>query len=74
MTDTEDKYAVAKREKAERLANSAPFDVHRWSDYPEVKAATDSLYYEVKAELPKGVHDKVQKRNLRVILLDLYTK
>ena len=30
--------------KAVALDNSVLFDVHRWSDYPEVKVATDRLF------------------------------
>jgi hypothetical protein len=74
MTTTSSSTTETKEEKAERLANSAPFDVHKWSDYPEVKEATDALYDQVKAKLPRKAREEVQKRNLRVLLIDLYAK
>lgn len=46
--------------------NSRPLDVHRWSEYPEVKKATDAICKEL------GLVTDKQKIHCRVILLDLY--
>ena len=47
---------------------SRPFDVHKWSDHPEVNNFVNSIY---------NNHFKLQKSNvlkkqLKVVLLDLY--
>lgn len=57
------------------LKTAGQFDVHRWSDYPEVKAAVDSIFKEI-ADLrrSKGIRlrepDKIS-RHLRVVVIDL---
>lgn len=63
-----------KKTLAEQLNNSADFDVHRWSDYPEVNKAVDHLYEEFKA-LPefKGKAN-IQKKHIKTVILDLYVK
>lgn len=54
------------------------FDVHKWSEYPEVKAIVDGLFNEViqhrKNKDPKSrIRDGEKiKKHLRVLLLDLY--
>ena len=48
------------------LFNSRPLDVHRWSEFPEVKKAVEDLYVEL------GFNNVNYKRILRVVLLDLY--
>lgn len=65
---------MADNKTAERgaLQNSALFDVHRWSDYPEVKAATDRLFVELAEGLLAGRQAKKARRHLRVTLLNLY--
>ena len=57
---------------AKELNNSQPLDVHTWSDYSEVNKAVDYLYEEFKA-LPefKGKQN-IQKKHIKVVLLDLY--
>ncbi len=63
-----------RREKAERLDNWQPLDVHKWSDYPEVKNAVDALYAEFR-ELPKFQGKQyLRKKHIKVIVLDLYAK
>lgn len=63
---------------ANELKTAGQFDVHKWSDYPQVKAVCDALFDEVlafrKAQNPKARSvkpDKV-KKHLRVLLVDLY--
>ena len=63
---------------ASLLKMAGMFDVHKWSDYPEVKAIVDNLFQEViqhrKNKDPKSrirESDKI-KKHLRVLLLDLY--
>lgn len=65
---------LVKREKAERLKNSLPFDVHRWSDYLEVNAAVDYLYQEYQSSCPGKLKQNVQKKHIKVLVLDLYVK
>ena len=48
------------------LDNSRPLDVHRWSEYPEVKHATKELCEKLELSTDK------EKKHCRVILLDLY--
>src|SRR5688572_8880432 len=52
-----------------QLDNAQRFNVHRWSDYPEVKAATDSIFAEFES-LPdfRGMSN-ITKRHIRVVLL-----
>ncbi len=63
---------------ASLLKTAGMFDVHKWSDYPEVKAIVDSLFQEVikhrKEKNPKSrIRDGEKiKKHLRVLLLDLY--
>lgn len=66
--------ADKKREKAERLANWRPFDVHRWSDYPEVNNAVNAIYKDLKANSGFSGHAKLQKKHIKVVTLDLYVK
>ena len=61
-----------KRRKARKLDNYANFDVHRWSSYPEVKTATDQLYVHLKENNKFKGNAKIQKKHLRVLLLDLF--
>ena len=61
-----------KRRKARKLDNYANFDVHRWSSYPEVKTATDQLYVHLKTNNKFKGNAKIQKKHLRVLLLDLF--
>ncbi len=58
-----------KLKKAVDLDNYKNFDVHTWSDYPEVNAAIDALFDVLKG-LPG--QEKLNKRHIKVIVLDLY--
>ena len=64
----------AEKEKAEELDNSAQFDVHRWSDYPEVNNAVDALYEELKTDPSFKGRKNIRKKHIKVIVLDLYVK
>lgn len=60
------------------LKSTGQFDVHKWSDYPEIKVVTDMLFEEVvsyrKATNPKARIREPEsiKKHLRVLLLNLY--
>jgi len=54
--------------KAEVLDNSKLFDVHTWSDHPEVNNFVD-LIYEKHFD---GRKAEIKKKHLKVVLLDLY--
>jgi hypothetical protein len=60
--------------KWKELNNSALFDVHKWSNYPEVKSLVNSLFEEFEL-LPdfKGKKN-LQKKHIKVVVLDLYDK
>lgn len=62
------------KRKAEELDNSRNLDVHTWSDYPEVNRAVAQIYEEFK-ELPdfEGKQN-IQKKHIKVIILDLYVR
>ena len=58
--------------------NSELLDVHTWSDHPEIKALTDSLYVEAGINALERTGNRKPKRtvkdSLRILLLDLYVK
>jgi len=66
--------SLRKKKKAERLDNYSHFDVHKWSDYPQVKTVTDKLYNILKKKKLVDGNTRIEKRHLRVLLLDLYAK
>ena len=47
---------------------SRPFDVHKWSDHPEVNNFVNSIY-DKHFKLQKS---EILKKHLKVVLLDLY--
>lgn len=59
------------------LLKSAPqFDVHKWSDYPEVKNVVDAIFQEIK-DLRKQRKIRVRgendvKKSLKVVILDMW--
>lgn len=61
-------------EKAERLNNSALFDVHRWSDHPEVNHVVNHVFELLKKTPAFRGKEKSLKKHLKVVLLDLYVK
>ena len=64
--------SLRNKKKAEQLDNYSHFDMHKWSDYPQVKTATDKLYDLLKKKKLVGGNTKIEKKHLRVLLLDLY--
>jgi len=53
--------------------NSRPFDVHKWSDYPEVNEAVDRIYGEIISLGDiKRENQTRTKRYVKVLILDLY--
>ena len=64
----------ATRAKAKALANSRPFDVHKWSEYPEVNGAVDALYEDLRSDPQFKGSGKLRKKHIKVIILDLYAK
>jgi len=64
----------ADKQRAEELGNSRDLDVHTWSEFPEVNQAVDQLYKEFK-DLPEFTgKENIQKRHIKVIVLDLYVR
>jgi hypothetical protein len=63
---------LRKKKKAERLDNYSHFDVHKWSDYPQVKTVTDKLYKILQKKKLVGGNTSIEKKHLRVLLLDLF--
>ncbi len=55
-------------EKAAALRLSRRLDVHTWSDHPEVNQFVDSIYESHFS----GGNERIRKRHLKVVLLDLY--
>jgi len=59
------------QDKAQSLNHSVLFDVHRWSDYPEINAAINHLFAILKHDALLSVQDKKGKKFLKIIVLDL---
>lgn len=60
--------------RAEELNNSSLFDVHRWSDYPEVNNAVNDLYGQLKEDPSFSGNTRIRKKHVKVIILDLFVK
>lgn len=58
---------IEDREQNE-LDHSKQFDVHTWSEHPEVDAFIDPIY----AQFFNGRKKRIRKKHLKVLLLDLY--
>ncbi len=54
---------------SEELNHSRPFDVHTWSDHPEVNTFVDLIHEKHFHSSPLS---KIRKKHLKVVLLDLY--
>lgn len=65
MTTTEDDII---RREALALAFSRPLDVHRWSQNAEVDAWVDAVY----AQCVQGKPSQIERKHVKVVLLDLY--
>lgn len=61
-------------EENSTLTNSRPIDVHRWSDYPQVKGLVDKIYLEtLDIDERKRVRNRKSLRmTVGVFVLDLY--
>lgn len=58
------------------LKTAGLFDVHRWSDYPEVNAVVTFVYHQI-AKLRKSRRERIREANkvqkhLKVVILDLF--
>ena len=51
--------------------HSRILDVHRWSDHPETNSFVNHVYERYLGPVP-GESRKIQKKHLKVVLLDLY--
>jgi len=49
--------------------HSRPLDVHRWSDHPEANGFVDYVY---ESYVKNEGNENIQKKHLKVVLLDLY--
>lgn len=61
-----------KYQKAIALDNSELFDVHTWSEYPEVTGAVNQLYSELLELADFSGHAALRKKHLKVLILHLY--
>ena len=62
---------ISNQDKAEKLNHSVPFDVHRWSDYPEVNAAINHLFDVLKDKASLSAQEKKGKKTLKIIVINL---
>jgi hypothetical protein len=63
-------------EQVHLLKTASQFDVHRWSDYPEVNAVVTHIFHEVAA-LRRNRKERIRlankvQRHLKVVILDLF--
>jgi hypothetical protein len=63
---------ASKAEKAKDLNNSVLFDIHKWSNFPEVNAAVDALFAELRMLPEFGGKSKLRKKHVKVVVLNLY--
>ena len=61
-----------KQKKAIELANSELFDVHVWSEYPEVNRLVDSIYLDLSTDQNFNKNSRLRKKHIKVLVLDLY--
>lgn len=55
-------------ERGKALRFSRRFDVHKWSDHPEVNDFVDVIFVD---HFKKG-NGRIQRKHVKVVLLDLY--
>ena len=58
--------------KAEALDNARPFDVHKWSDFPEVNNAITQLNIEVTPLTNGNDSERIKTKHIKIVVLDLY--
>lgn len=73
-SDSELETEEASRVRAVELDNWGLFDVHRWSEYPEVNSAVDAIYTELASDPSFSGQARLRKKHIKVIILDLYVK
>ena len=61
-------------EKAQKLDNWTPLDIHRWSDYPEVNKAVDTMYELMTHLKAFSGKSNIRKKHIKVIILELYVR
>jgi hypothetical protein len=60
-------------EKSKRLEYSRTFDIHKWSEFSEVKECVDAIYKEIKRfKVIKDKRDYLIKKHLKVLIVDLW--
>jgi hypothetical protein len=59
-------------QKKNKYDNSKLFDVHKWSDYPEVNRTVDLIYRQLMQSSGMRVIHEIQKKHVKVIILDLW--
>ena len=60
------------QKKAEALNHSRPFDVHKWSNFPEVNAVVEELNKELSNPSNAGSSKRIRIKHIKVVTLDLY--
>lgn len=58
--------------KAIELSNSRLFDVHTWSEYPEVNPVVAYVYNELSSNPAFTGNESIRKKHVKVLILDLY--
>ena len=53
--------------KAEALDNARPFDVHKWSDFPEVNNAITQLYNEVTLLTNTRDSERIKTKHIKIM-------
>lgn len=62
-------FEASEYESGEKYLNARLFDVHTWSDHPEVNAFVNEIYDQL-SDVPGN--ERINKKLLKVLLLDLY--
>ena len=76
MTSIQEASAASSKAEQKLIADAPQFDVHKWSNYPEINAAVNSIFNEIATlRKSRGIRireaDKV-KRSIKVIIMDLW--
>jgi hypothetical protein len=73
LTKTEKEIQREREEKAVRLDNWSRLDMHRWSEDPKVDEVVEKVYGLMKSLQGFSGKSNIQKKHLKVILLNLYS-
>ena len=73
MTKTDAEIQREREEKAVRLDNWSRLDIHRWSEDPKVDEVVEKVYGLMKSLQGFSGKSNIQKKHLKVILLNLYS-